>query len=708
MRKGSDNIPSSTVSTKPNSVEIMVTGSTRRLGNASRSNQTAPRNTDKKGPRDILTSTDIAGDPKDRTGVRPKKDIVKAIRIDSDSDVSEPKAITKTKGKRRGELYVHDLTDQDGSGSVQSQINRSTKGVQKDHSTIHTTFDVDDSLPDASILLRGDGRSHVLGTEGKGAIPPHSISAGKGDSQDYLETRRSSSSSSTSPEAKRSKRLYEDGDEEYQPLRRKVKGTSRPLLSGQPNAKLETISSKASSNSLKEDVKAPTASTKGHIKRETRAYTRSRSSSKTPALETQENYQIAKPRAKYDNSDDKLNSENDVFLETAELSELRRSKFQKTKGYGKKGRLPIRRPDHRTSKEKVQEDTIGKVEKDNCDRESSLPTMSQIVADSRKYGAMVKDWETHHRPALERHDREMNQIKLDQAVENMEDAYEDYHATQIDLNDDYELPKTIHGQFTKGHKSVTGVSDSEFSDFTSLLDLNSTSSERSHSNRNKSPARCPQCHKLFSKDFLEKYPEPVKGFKNELTQCKNHTRFDAEQECINKGYPAVNVDWANVLTRCERYIPQITDIIQGNCPSVYRQQLSDDKALSSGKRANMDTDFGSILPGYYGPRGSSIFLEWLTMHLGRMVRSQEAKDEQIRKGGEITFIQNVLVPELAVLLVAEDMSIGVNEALNIVKKTIKLGETLNDDDGTFSVANVIKSEPARKSGRYKGKGKSGV
>lgn len=61
------------------------------------------------------------------------------------------------------------------------------------------------------------------------------------------------------------------------------------------------------------------------------------------------------------------------------------------------------------------------------------------------------------------------------------------------------------------------------------------------------------------------------------------------------------------------------------------------------------------------------------------------KDALIARGGSAGFIQSVLAPELAVLLISEDMSVGESQARKIMEDSRDIGEKLNAEDFTGDI-----------------------
>lgn len=62
------------------------------------------------------------------------------------------------------------------------------------------------------------------------------------------------------------------------------------------------------------------------------------------------------------------------------------------------------------------------------------------------------------------------------------------------------------------------------------------------------------------------------------------------------------------------------------------------------------------------------------------IRRLAATDRIISSGGVSGYVQAVLVPELAVLLVKEDMKVDDEEARVILQESIEIGDLLNEEE----------------------------
>lgn len=62
------------------------------------------------------------------------------------------------------------------------------------------------------------------------------------------------------------------------------------------------------------------------------------------------------------------------------------------------------------------------------------------------------------------------------------------------------------------------------------------------------------------------------------------------------------------------------------------------------------------------------------------IRRLAASDKLISSGGVSRYVQAVLVPELAVLLVMDDMKVDEDKAREIIRDSVDIGNLLNEEE----------------------------
>jgi len=82
--------------------------------------------------------------------------------------------------------------------------------------------------------------------------------------------------------------------------------------------------------------------------------------------------------------------------------------------------------------------------------------------------------------------------------------------------------------------------------------------------------------------------------------------------------------------------------------------------------------------GYYGSRGSKQMMDTIITRFASKIRNLTPLDPLMKAAGVSGFVQSVLVPELTVMLVKEDMDVGDEDARQIMRESMDIGELLNE------------------------------
>ncbi|KAI5786390.1 RTC4-like domain-containing protein [Peziza echinospora] len=204
------------------------------------------------------------------------------------------------------------------------------------------------------------------------------------------------------------------------------------------------------------------------------------------------------------------------------------------------------------------------------------------------------------------------------------------------------------------------------------------------------PPSCPICHEVYDDDFLALIADDVVQKRSDvqahLDRCKTHKRHSAEKICRARKYPALDIDWRKLKLRIVKHIPHLCEILEQKRKSEYRDGLWEEanrKTKNKGARKLFESDFQSHTPGYYGPKGAHVMLDTIMQKLANRIRELGTNDRLIAGGGVSGFVQAVLVPELGVRLIMEDMAVNEDKAKIIAKDTVKIGELVNDDEGSM-------------------------
>lgn len=224
---------------------------------------------------------------------------------------------------------------------------------------------------------------------------------------------------------------------------------------------------------------------------------------------------------------------------------------------------------------------------------------------------------------------------------------------------------------------------SEYEPTTELFDVDTTPTEKpTREKRVLDPgmALCPWCEEQVDEELLNKFSKGKRmAIARQSKFCQMHKRKSAEETWVQRGYP--NIDWAHFGERFENHHNYIEGLIRGE-PSYYGDQLQE--KIKAGKNRTLLKTDDYPTPGYYGLRGMSIMTEALIETFAPLIRERAPQDKLISGRGYTGFVHSVLVPELAVKLVQEDLSLGIEEARKTVEESRHIGEILNDDNVDWS------------------------
>ncbi|KAI9770262.1 MAG: hypothetical protein M1840_003420 [Geoglossum simile] len=195
-------------------------------------------------------------------------------------------------------------------------------------------------------------------------------------------------------------------------------------------------------------------------------------------------------------------------------------------------------------------------------------------------------------------------------------------------------------------------------------------------------ARCPMCREAVDADFLSSFNDGrAMNVRKQTMFCRAHKQESAKVEWEERGYPDIN--WDDLQSRIKKYYSELEDILEGRTWSYFKESF--ELNFKSGKNRTlaqsiMSPDFRVLTPGYYGSRGARIMMDSIMSKFTDRMRKLAPKDRLISSGGISSFVQTVMVPELAVLLVQEDMGLDSDMARKVLADSIDIGDLLNEDD----------------------------
>lgn len=186
---------------------------------------------------------------------------------------------------------------------------------------------------------------------------------------------------------------------------------------------------------------------------------------------------------------------------------------------------------------------------------------------------------------------------------------------------------------------------------------------------------CPMCDEQVDEDLLKEFSKGARMVMAQQTKfCRMHKKKTAEKVYEEKQYP--RIDWTTLKPRIERHHNFLESLIMG-ADSHFANILTEN--IRSGHARTLLTTSEYLTPGYYGLRGMSLMTEMVTETFSRLLRERAPTDTRISGRGYTGFVQSVLVPELAVRLIQEDLSLDEDKAREVMVESRELGEILNDE-----------------------------
>ncbi|KAF3803664.1 hypothetical protein GCG54_00004838 [Colletotrichum gloeosporioides] len=189
--------------------------------------------------------------------------------------------------------------------------------------------------------------------------------------------------------------------------------------------------------------------------------------------------------------------------------------------------------------------------------------------------------------------------------------------------------------------------------------------------------RCPMCGDPVDKNFLDAFSNGARlRIHRQLQFCRQHKKKSAEDAWKTRGYP--DIDWVELGCRLSDHYDFLEEIIKGG-RSHYGDRLID--TVKEGKNRTLLKAEGSLTPGYYGPRGLRALSEDIIARFSSILRERAIDDRLISSRGYSSYVEAVLVPELAVKLICEDMNVEPTEARKILEDSKEIGDMINEDIG---------------------------
>ncbi|KAB8698118.1 hypothetical protein FH972_026368 [Carpinus fangiana] len=207
---------------------------------------------------------------------------------------------------------------------------------------------------------------------------------------------------------------------------------------------------------------------------------------------------------------------------------------------------------------------------------------------------------------------------------------------------------------------------------------------------------CPLCRTLVQQASLEVFNNGNGlRWKDKMAFCQAHKQQDAKEQRSGRLYP--DVDWSALPNRLLNLHPTIEAILERRKDSFYRNML--DESVTSGQarnafRAVEDDGQANSVPGYYGLRGARMMQESILAAFAPKIRRLASRDKAMPRTGPAGYVQAVLAPEMAVMLVMQDFP-GADEerARTILAESAEIGKMLADaDDDTRSGKTTFRND----------------
>jgi hypothetical protein len=196
---------------------------------------------------------------------------------------------------------------------------------------------------------------------------------------------------------------------------------------------------------------------------------------------------------------------------------------------------------------------------------------------------------------------------------------------------------------------------------------------------------CPMCRKPVNTEELRKCGEM--NTRQQEKFCREHQRKDAKEDWSSKGYP--EIDWSVLDARIAVHHAFIKTLVNG-ADSHYRAIL--DATVKAGKDRTLLKSETNLTPGYYGSRGLRAISENIMHEFTPLLKRRVVKDRLMAARGVTGFVQSVLVPEVTILLIMDDMNIMIDEARNVLKESMGMGELVNEEIRDVVVRRVEDSD----------------
>lgn len=183
---------------------------------------------------------------------------------------------------------------------------------------------------------------------------------------------------------------------------------------------------------------------------------------------------------------------------------------------------------------------------------------------------------------------------------------------------------------------------------------------------------CPICKDPVDASDLEILGKT--SLNGQVAFCRSHKAKSARNTWDLDGLPVIN--WSSLESRISAHHKLIKRLIKGH-DCHYREVFEN---LIKAGQDKITTDSKGLTPGYYGPRGDQAITEYVMKSFSDLIKARSPVDRLLTsRMGVSGFVQQVLVLEIAALLVQEDFACGPAEARAKLEETAAVGELVNEE-----------------------------
>ncbi|GIZ44008.1 hypothetical protein CKM354_000721700 [Cercospora kikuchii] len=203
---------------------------------------------------------------------------------------------------------------------------------------------------------------------------------------------------------------------------------------------------------------------------------------------------------------------------------------------------------------------------------------------------------------------------------------------------------------------------------------------------------CTICDERVRRLLKEEFEDEVLdtrpwSYKWQQRFCTWHKRRTVREIWQQRGYP--EIDWSNLRKRICKHDKFLSDVLNDRVESHHREKLKDQSKNGRSRQKDIVAEGTSkFTMGYYGPRGERRVNEYIMNRFADDLRRRSTKDKLILasgiQGGVNGFVQLVLAPHLAELLVKEDLNLTQKDwgarAREVLTESTEIGELLFPED----------------------------